>query len=117
MQGRPLSRAARQRQLPSTKQAAAGMSLAADNAWDHLMCAESLHRDGRFGAASAHLIYAVEEAAKARVLHKWPALVKLLGPRDLHRLLYSHEMRQAIAGVDSMPHALRTALALWRIDH
>jgi AbiV family abortive infection protein len=106
-----------QNPLPTPKQAAVGMRLAAENAWTQIRCAEVVYEAGHVGAACAHLVLAVEEAVKARVLHKWPTLVKGLTTRQLRDLLYTHPIRHEIASLDSMPQALRLEIALWRIDH
>ena len=105
------------KRLPTPRQAEVGMKLAATNAWTHILCAENVHEAGHIGAASAHLVYAVEEAVKARVLNKWPDLVKVMTPRQLRDALYTHPIRHGIAHLDSMPLALRTEIALWRLDH
>jgi AbiV family abortive infection protein len=105
------------KRLPTPRQAAVGMRLAAQNAWAHLQCAQTLQEAGYLGAASAHLVYAVEEAVKARVLLKWPALVQRMTEGQLREMLYSHQLRHAVAGVDSMSQALRAEIALWRLDH
>ncbi len=103
--------------LPTPRQAAKGVGLAASNAWTHIECAEALQRVRHFGAASAHLVLAVEEAVKARVYYQWPALVASMTPKELWELLYTHRVRHGIAVLDSMSQALRTAIALWHIDH
>ena|ERR1700694_3882037 len=105
------------RPLPPSRQVANGLKLATDNAWTHIQCAEVLHASGHTGAASAHLVLAVEEAVKARVFYKWPELVKVMTARQLRDLLYTHPVRHGIAAFDSMPQALRVDIALWRIDH
>jgi AbiV family abortive infection protein len=93
------------------------MQLAAANAWTHMMCAENIHDAGYIGPACAHLVYAVEEAAKARALCKWSALVKVMTQKQLSEMLFTHPVRHAIAHLDSMPSALRTEIALWGLDH
>jgi AbiV family abortive infection protein len=103
--------------LPTSKQAVTGSRLAASNAWTHINCAEALHEAGHNGAACSHLVLAVEEAVKARVLHRWPALLKLKTQQQLRDLLYSHHARHASATLDSMPQALRREIALWCLDH
>jgi AbiV family abortive infection protein len=103
--------------LPTSTQAAAGTRLAAENAWTQVLCAQALHEAGHVGAASAHLVLAIEEAVKARVLHRWSSLVKVMTERQLRNLLYSHPVRHEIATLDSMPQALRAEIAVWRIDH
>jgi AbiV family abortive infection protein len=103
--------------LPTARQAAKGVSLAADNAWTHIECAEALQHAGHFGAASAHLVLAVEEAVKARVYYLWPALITEMTQEELRKLLYTHRIRHGIAVYDSMSKPVRTAIALWHIDH
>lgn len=103
--------------LPSPQQAAKGVSLSAANAWAHIECAEALREAGYLGPASAHLVLAVEEAVKARVFYLWPALKKVMREAELRGLLYTHPVRHGIAVHDSMPRSLRTAIALWQIDH
>jgi len=103
--------------LPTARQAAKGVSLAADNAWIHIECAEALQEARHFGAASAHLVLAVEEAVKARVYYQWPALMTSMTQGQLRELLYTHRVRHGIAVYDSMSKPLRTAIALWQIDH
>jgi len=82
-----------------------------------MMCADNLHEAGYIGPASAHLVYAIEEAAKARVLFKWPRLLKVMTKKQLSELLYTHPIRHGIVHVDSMPSALRIEIALWGLDH
>lgn len=103
--------------LPNKRQAARGVTLAAANAWTHIECAEALREARHFGAASAHLVLAVEEAVKARVFYKWPRLVRVLSSKQLRDLLYTHQVRHAIAVLDSMSPSLRRAIVLWQIDH
>jgi AbiV family abortive infection protein len=103
--------------LPTARQAAKGVSLAAANAWAHIKCAEALEEAGHFGQASAHLVLAVEEAVKARVYYQWPALMALMTQEQLRELLYTHRVRHGIAVYDSMSKPLRTSIALWHIDH
>jgi AbiV family abortive infection protein len=103
--------------LPTARQAAKGVGLAAYNAWTHIECAEALQKVGHFGAASAHLVLAVEEAVKARVYYQWPALVASMTPKELRELLYTHRARHGIAVFDSMSQPLRASIALWHIDH
>jgi AbiV family abortive infection protein len=103
--------------LPTPRQALKGSGLAASNAWTHINCAEALHEAGYTGAGCAHLVLAVEEAVKARVLHQWQVLLKLKTDRQLRDLLYSHSVRHESATLDSMPRALRGEIALWSIDH
>jgi AbiV family abortive infection protein len=106
-----------QQALPTNRQAARGVSLAAENAWTHIECAEALREAQHFGPASAHLVLAVEEAVKARVYYKWPRLVKAMSQKQLRELLYTHQVRHEIAVLDSMSQSLRTAIRLWQIDH
>jgi len=94
-----------------------GKALAISNAWTHIICAEELRGHAHLGPASTHLILAVEEAVKARVLHKWPALIEVMTVRQLEDLLYTHPVRHEIAQLDSMPRALRAEIALWTVDH
>jgi len=103
--------------LPTARQAVRGVSLAAENAWMHIECAEALKRVRHFGAASAHLVLAVEEAVKARVYFNWPHLLQSMGQKELRELLYTHRVKHGIAVYDSMPQALSIAIALWHIDH
>ena len=93
--------------MPTARQAVRGVRLVADNAWVHIECAEALKGARHFGAASAHLVLAVEEAVKARVYYKWPQLLNSMRQGEL----------RGIAVYDSMPRALRTAIVLWQIDH
>ena len=78
--------------LPTVKQAKIGMRLAASNAWTHILCAQTLQDEQHLGPATAHLIYAVEEAVKARVLHRWPVLVEQMSAAALRDLLYVHQV-------------------------
>jgi len=103
--------------LPTARHAAKGVGLAASNAWTHIECAEALQKIGHFGAASAHLVLAVEEAVKARVYYQWPALVASMTPKELRELLYTHQVRHGIAVFDSMSQPLRASIARWHIDH
>jgi AbiV family abortive infection protein len=103
--------------LPTARQAVKGVGLAADNAWTHIECAEALKRVRYFGAASAHLVLAVEEAVKARVYYEWPELLTLMKQEQLRELLYTHRVRHRIAVYDSVTQSLHTAIALWHIDH
>jgi AbiV family abortive infection protein len=103
--------------LPTARQAAKGVSLAADNAWTHIECAEVLQQARHFGAASAHLVLSVEEAVKARVYYQWPALMASMTHEQLRELLYTHRVRHGIAVYDSMSQPLRASIALWHIDH
>lgn len=99
------------------RQAVKGVALASGNAWTHIQCAEALQATGHFGAASAHLVLAVEEAVKARVYYKWPALLRSMTQKQLRELLFTHQVRHEIAVHDSMSQPLRIAIALWHIDH
>jgi AbiV family abortive infection protein len=63
------------------------------------------------------LVLAVEEAVKARVYYKWPQLLKSMSQEELRELLYTHRVRHGIAVYDSVPRTLRTAIALWHVDH
>lgn len=105
------------RPLPTVKQAAVGVELAMDNAWAHILCAQALNRDQHVGAAVSHLIYAVEEAVKARVLHRWANLKSSLSVEDLQNLLYMHQVRHGIAESESMPQTLRREVTVWVVDH
>jgi AbiV family abortive infection protein len=103
--------------LPTARQAVKGVTLASENAWTHIQCAEALQPTGHFGAASAHLVLAVEEAVKARVYYKWPALLRSMTQKQLRELLFTHQVRHEIAVHDSMSQPLRIAIALWHLDH
>lgn len=103
--------------LPTPRQAIKGVSLAATNAWTHIQCAEALSQDRHYGAASAHLVLAVEEAVKARVFYQWPALRNAMSEQQLRDPLYTHRERHGIAVYDSVSRRLRAAVALWVIDH
>src|SRR5690348_371645 len=105
------------RALPTARQAAKGVSVATHNAWTHIECAETLHGAGHFGAASAHSGLAVEEAVKARVLYQWQALLGVMTPAQLRELLSTHRVRHEIAVHDSITRPMRTAIALWHVDH
>ena len=91
--------------------------MAAANALDHIRAAEALARQELFGLAISHCIIAVEEAVKARVLFKWPALINEMTSKQLESLLYHHTVRHEIAQLDSLGRAFHVRLAEWRLDH
>jgi AbiV family abortive infection protein len=103
--------------LPSPRQAKKGIDLALANAMEHIRAADMLAAGGLYGAAKSHVILAVEEAVKARVLFKWPALKRVMTERQLRDLLYHHPTRHEIAQIDHLPRGFRTRLALWHIDN
>lgn len=82
------------RRLPTKDECRAGIPLALDNAELHLASADALAREGVWGFAVAHLIYAVEETEKARTLGK-VALGVSLTDDELPDALYSHRVRHA----------------------
>ena len=83
--------------------------MAADNGWTHIECAEALQQARHFGAASAHLVLAVEEAVKASVYYQWPALMASMTHEQLRELLYTHRVRHGIAVYGSMSQPLRAS--------
>jgi AbiV family abortive infection protein len=85
------------RPLPTPQQAFDGVSLALANAERHLHCADLLAGEGEHGSAAAHLVLAIEETDKARVLG-----LRWLDEGDLtddeaRKRLFSHPPRHEAA--------------------
>jgi len=84
--------------VPPIGASSAGARLAMGNAQRHLRCADAIASIGETSTATAHLVLSVEEAVKSMALTA-SAIALPIPERDLKRLLVSHDVRHATAGM------------------
>jgi len=85
------------RSLPTPKQALAGIPVAIENAERHLRSADLLGANGDYGPAVAHLVLALEETDKSRVLGMLWLDESDLTEAEARKRLFDHAARNAAA--------------------
>jgi AbiV family abortive infection protein len=80
------------RRVPTRDECITGIPIVLANADQHLQAADQLASAGCYGFGVAHLIYAQEEAEKARALGKI-ALGGAMTEDEIRRVLYDHRAR------------------------